>query len=201
MSILEQIRESPIIAAVRDTRALGRALESPIRVVFLLTGDINGAEEITTAVRKAGKAVLVHLDLMEGLGKDRAAIKFVAGVIRPDGVITTRANLIGAARGEGLFTVQRVFMLDSQSFQTAVATVRGTGPDAVECLPGIIPRVIGELARAMPVPIVAGGLVKTVDEIQNALRAGAAGVSVSNADLWYHVGVGRDPGPTLLRRS
>lgn len=184
MALLERVRRSPIIAAVRDLRDLRRALASTVPAVFLLVGDINSLPRCVLAAREAGKEILVHLDLIDGLGRDRAGVEFLARSVRPDGVITTRSNLIQAAKREGLFTIQRVFMLDSLSYRTAAEAVRSTGPDAVECLPGIIPRVISEFAREVSVPVVAGGMVKTAEEVRAALAAGAVAVSVSEQRLW-----------------
>ena len=38
-SILEALHASPVIAAVRSMEQLRRALETPVRVIFLLGGD------------------------------------------------------------------------------------------------------------------------------------------------------------------
>ncbi|MNF17349.1 Glycerol-3-phosphate responsive antiterminator [compost metagenome] len=52
-------------------------------------------------------------------------------------------------------------------------------------MPGLIPRVIGELRASTSLPIIAGGLIKDHEEIETALRAGAAAVSMGNQSLWH----------------
>lgn len=179
------IRENPIIAAVRDVADLRQALSSTVRAVFLLTGDVNNVAECVQAAHRAGKGIYVHLDLLEGLGRDKAAVRFLAREAAPDGIITTRSNLIQAAKQEGLYTIQRIFILDSLSIQTGVANVKATLPDAVECLPGILPRVFAELVPVVGIPIIAGGLLKQPAELRAVLRAGVRAVSVSHKRFWH----------------
>lgn len=57
-------------------------------------------------------------------------------------------------------------------------------PDYVEILPGLIPRVIGELSRSMNAPIIAGGLIKSKEEVVAALSAGAVAVSTTAEAVW-----------------
>ena len=184
MDLQYYTRANPIIAAVRDVGDLDQALTATVRTVFLLTGDINNVADCVRSARSAGKGIYLHLDLLEGLGKDKAAVRFLAEEARPDGIITTRSNLIQAAKKEGLYTIQRIFILDSLSIETGIANVRATLPDAVECLPGILPRVFGELVKELPLPIIAGGLIKYPEEIREVLQAGVKAVSVSNKKLW-----------------
>ena len=66
--------------------------------------------------------------------------------IRPDGVITTRSNLAMSARSMGMFTIQRVFILDSLAVDTAVKTIGQVEPDAVEILPGVLTKTLGRIA-------------------------------------------------------
>lgn len=187
MGLLAEIRTNPIIAAVRDVRDLEKAIASKVNAIFLLTGDINGILRCVESVRKAEKGVYIHLDLIKGLGQDRAAVRYLARKVKPCGVISTRSNLLQSAKAEGLYTIQRIFMLDSLSVKTAMFSIRKTGPDAVECLPGIIPRVFSELAHEVRQPIIAGGLLKHESEVISTLRSGVKAVSVSNQRLWNYL--------------
>lgn len=71
------------------------------------------------------------------------------------------------------------FLIDSHALEKAVQTVNKIKPDAVEAMPGLMPRVIKDLVGMTKVPIVAGGLFKTKDEMNQALQAGAIAVSAS----------------------
>jgi len=123
------------------------------------------------------------VDFAEGIGKDRYGLEFLAkqGV---DGILTTRTNVVKAAKEYGLITVQRFFIVDSHSLGTSVDSIKISKPDIIEIMPGIVTKKIKEFAEKANVPIIAGGLIETVDEVHAALEAGATVVSTGEADLW-----------------
>jgi glycerol uptake operon antiterminator len=51
-------------------------------------------------------------------------------------------------------------------------------------MPGIIPRVIGQINQKTNVPIIAGGLIQTQADVEKLLAAGAVSVSTSRHELW-----------------
>ena len=59
-------------------------------------------------------------------------------------------------------------------------------PDAVEVLPGVIlPIIAQELeARGALPPLIAGGLIRTMAQVEAVLGAGAVAVSTSQTSLW-----------------
>lgn len=71
-AIAEKLSENPVIAAVAEPECLPRALASDCTVVFLLAGDILNIGAMVDAVKGAGKAAIVHLDLIEGLSGRRS---------------------------------------------------------------------------------------------------------------------------------
>ena len=124
------------------------------------------------------------MDLVEGIGKDKAGLEFIksCGV---DGIISTRASIIKLAKEIGLKTVQRIFIIDSQSIISATAILK-INPDMLEIMPGVVPRAIKEFNNVLSVPIIAGGLIETADDIENAFSAGAAAVSTRLENLWNY---------------
>ena len=183
-SLFRLMEENPVIAAVREPSDWSRAVASPAAVLFLLCGDILSAGDMIAAARSAGKRVFVHLELLGGLGRDNRAVDFAALRLCPDGIISTRSAQIRWARERGLSTVQRFFLVDSQSVETALETALSTRPDYVELMPGLLPGVIRRLAGALPCGIIAGGLIETRAQAVEALSAGAGNVSTSCAKLW-----------------
>jgi len=180
------LRAHPVIAAVRDEPSLQAALDSLAQVVFLLGSPIARLGPVAEATAKAGKLLFVHLDFVAGLGRDEAAVEYLAGAIRPAGVITTRSILVTAARRLSLIPVQRLFLLDSQSVHTGLESARSSRAEVVEVLPGIIPRAIADTKAQLPhTLIIAGGLVRSAREVGRALAAGAAAVSSSSKTLWH----------------
>jgi glycerol uptake operon antiterminator len=189
------MRRRPIIAAVRDEAALQGALDSPSTVLFLLSARLLSIEHVVQRIRREERAVFVHLDLLDGLSKDQHGVHWLAEKARPTGVISTRGAMLGVARSLGLATVQRVFLLDSQSIRTGLDQAHNARPDVVEVLPGILPRVIADVAHRVQTPVIAGGMITTEADCCAALRAGAQAVSTSNERLWrVDLPVSRDCG-------
>lgn len=173
-----------VIAAVRNEEALTHALHSGVSAVFLLSSDISSLPETVARVKAAGKPVFAHMDFIEGLGKDKSGAKYLSNVIRPDGVITTKSALARYLMAEGMFVIQRFFMVDSQSFETAVRTIRDLKPDMAEIMPAVTPTAIRRMSGAVKTPVIAGGLAVTADDVRLALDAGACALSTGARALW-----------------
>ena len=73
-AIAEKLNENPVIAAVAEPERLPAALASDCGVVFLLSGDILSIGALVDAVKNAGKAAMVHLELIEGLSGKEIAV-------------------------------------------------------------------------------------------------------------------------------
>jgi glycerol uptake operon antiterminator len=182
--IMEDLKRFPVIPAIRDVSRIDTAISIKSRCVFLLTGNILNIKDIVRRVQSADRRIFLHLDLLEGISKNSMGIKYIAQEIKPDGVITTRANLINCAKTEGLFTIQRIFVLDSLAIDTAVKSIKNVNPDAIEILPAVIPKIIRRICQRTRHPIIAGGLIEDIQEVREALKEGAWAISVTKEDIW-----------------
>ena len=63
------LEENPVIASTSDD-LWEEAIASSAQVIFYLSANILSIGERTAAAHKAGKVLLVHADLAEGIGKD-----------------------------------------------------------------------------------------------------------------------------------
>ena len=172
-----------IIAADSNERDMDNALESAVSTIFDLSPNILTLEETVNNVHKAEKKIFLHMDLAEGIGRDKTGLQYVKqkGV---DGIISTRVNIIKAAREVGLFTVQRFFIVDSQSVNTTLEGIKASKPDMIEIMPGIATKVIMDLKTKLNIPIIAGGMIESRMEIRDAFQSGATAVSTSKRELW-----------------
>lgn len=174
-----------VIAAVRDELSFEEACKSKAKIIFDLAPSIENIESRVMLCAKYNKTLFIHIDLAEGIGKDKAGLRYISdcGV---DGIISTRTSLIKSANEVGLKTVQRTFLLDSQSVETAVSMLK-TKPDMLEIMPGVIsPRVISTICSKVSIPVIAGGLIETVAEAETAIAAGAVAVSIGKKELWNY---------------
>lgn len=185
-AFLQQVEDSPVIAAVRDEKALEQSLSSEVGIVFLLGFDIISLPEMTEKVRKAGQLPVVHLDLVAGLSPREEAVRYLREKTAAGGIITTKANLILCAQHMGLGTIQRVFMLDGMALKTITQQKRnGPYPDLVEILPGVLDgRVLRRIGNELDIPFICGGLIHDREDVMNALNAGALAVSSSSPTVW-----------------
>lgn len=172
-----------VIAAVRTREELLRAAASDVKIVFHLSPDILSLEEDIKILHKAGKKFFLHLDLADGIGKDRSGIQYVK-MLGIDGIISTRTSIIKYARELGVFTVQRFFIVDSQSIHTTIETLKSSKAEMMEVMPGNMVKVITRLKGTVDVPIIAGGLIETEEEAVEILKNGAFAVSTGNESLW-----------------
>ncbi|NLY32097.1 MAG: glycerol-3-phosphate responsive antiterminator, partial [Firmicutes bacterium] len=51
--------------------------------------------------------------------------------------------------------------------------------------PGIIPRVVKRVSQETQIPLIAGGLIESKEDILATLQAGAVGISTTKEELWY----------------
>lgn len=183
----DALGRNPIIAAIKSIDKLEKALVSPVENIFVLSCNICELEEYVERARAAGKLLFLHMDLIDGIGRDHYAVKYISDRIHPDGIITTKSGFVKNAREFGVFVIQRLFMLDSMSFDTGLKSLSSVshGPDALEILPGIMPGIIQEFTDKTKFPIIAGGLIREKNDVIQSLKAGALGVSTSSEELWY----------------
>lgn len=182
--VMEDLKRFPVIPAIRDISRIDAAVSKKSRCIFLLTGNILNVKDIVRHVKSADRRIFLHLDLLEGISKNSMGIKYIAQEIKPDGVITTRANLISCAKTEGLFTIQRIFVLDSLAVDNAERSIKNINPDAIEILPAVIPKIIRRICQRVRHPVIAGGLIEDVQEVREALEEGAWAISVTKEEIW-----------------
>ena len=183
-SFFEKVGVNPIIAAINDLERLEEALDSPCENIFLLTGNIFNLKEIAYRVKAKEKGLYIHIDLIDGFSKDTWGLEYIVKNIHPDGIITTKSNLVRMGKDLGAFTIQRLFILDSMSLEKGIQSIKNTRPDAIEILPGIMPKIIKKIYSETRIPVITGGLIMDKDDVIQSLGAGAIAISSSNENVW-----------------
>lgn len=176
--------EQRVLPAAKHAKDFETILESPYEYMVVLSTHISMLQPLMQMAKKRNKKVLLHADLIQGLNNDDYAAEYLSQVIKPAGLISTRANVINKAKQNGLVAVQRLFLLDTNALEKGYALLERTKPDYIEVLPGIMPHIIREVAEQTGIPIIAGGLIRSEEDVEQALAAGAVGVTTSRKDLW-----------------
>lgn len=168
-------------------------MELPYEYVVLLDSHVGQIKAIVDFITSHGKKVLLHADLIEGLKNDEYAAEYLCQAIRPAGLISTRAGVIAKTKQHRLIAIQRLFLLDTIALEKSYSLLERTQPDYIEVLPGVMPHIIAEVHERAGIPIFAGGLVRTVQDVEQAIAAGATAVTTSKVELWKHfAGKGRE---------
>ncbi|MFP3089292.1 glycerol-3-phosphate responsive antiterminator [Treponema sp. TIM-1] len=179
----EVLHRTPVILAVKSMDGLEKSILGGGRLMFVLFGDILSIPGIVAKIKDAGKIALVHIDLIDGLTSRDIVVDFIAENTRADGILSTKTNLLKRAKSRGLLAVQRFFVLDSLSLLNIEKQFPLDYADAVEILPGVIPKVIRRIVKIINKPVIAGGLVSDPEDVRQVLEAGAVSVSSSNMEL------------------
>lgn len=184
----DAVEANPVIAAVKSDAGLQAAVEmEEIQVIFVLYGDVCTIPEILERIKASGKKAMVHIDLIAGLSAKEISVEFIARQTRADGIITTKPALVRRAKELGIFAVLRFFVIDSLALKNIENLEMQCGtsrPDFIEVLPGVMPKVLGRIAKVSRIPMIAGGLITEKEDVIAALSAGAIAVSSTNQDVW-----------------
>ncbi len=181
----EAIEDSPIIAAIKDDEGLKKCVASDSKVIFILYGDICSIPDIVQYVKDAGKIAMVHLDLINGLSAKEIAADFIHKYTKADGIITTKPALIKRAKELGLYTILRLFVLDSMAYENIEKQLHTAKPDIIEILPALMPKVVSKICKLSTAPVIAGGLVADKDDVMALLQAGVVSISSTNEKIWF----------------
>ena len=177
--------EVPIIPAIRKPEFVDQAIMSRGRLIYLLTGDPENIESMIQKIVSAGKVPIVNLDLLNGFSRDKYAVNFLKRV-GAGGIISTHLDPLRHALAIGLYGVQRTFLLDSGAMDTITNQMRNTPVHALEILPALVaPKMVDRVhAISTDLPIVGGGLISNMKEVESLLAQGLSAVSTSNQEMW-----------------
>ena len=150
--------DNPIVAAIKDEEGLEVCIRrNDLQIVFVLYGEATTIGQIVDRLKEAGKTVMVHIDLVGGLSGREEAVRFIKAYTKADGIISTKPELVRYAKEIGLYTVYRIFVIDSKALKAVTLT---------------------------RTPVIAGGLISEKEDVIQALDAGAIAISATNRDVW-----------------
>lgn len=175
-----------VIAALRRIEDLHEILNhQQLKTIFILNCNIFQLKGIKQEGEKYNKNIFVHIDLVEGLGKDGAGVRYLAKSVGVTGIISTKTPLIRAAKEEGLVAVQRFFMVDSEAVKTGLKVAKKEKPHAIEIMPAYLPKYyLDELDNQLGLPMIAGGLIRDIKDAEQVLALGFQAITTSRRALW-----------------
>ncbi|GAM12946.1 glycerol-3-phosphate responsive antiterminator [Mesobacillus selenatarsenatis] len=176
--------DQKILPASSNMKEFEQFLESPFEIGVMLEVHIAQLKNINAMAKQYGKKMIFHVDMIQGLKSDDYSTEYLCQEYKPYGLISTKSSVILKAKQKGVLAVQRVFLIDSHALEKSYKLIQKTRPDYIEVLPGAMPWMIKEVKERVNIPIFAGGLIRTPEEVKNALDAGADAITTSKRDLW-----------------
>lgn len=174
----------PILPAIRNMKQFDEFLSSSFSYGVILDIHLGQLKGVIKEAQKHGKNMMVHVDLIQGIKHDEYGAEFICQDIKPTGIISTRSNVIAKAKQKKIYAIQRLFLLDTSAMEKSMEFIGKHKPDFIEVLPGIVPSLIQEIKEKTGIPIFAGGFIRTEEDVEQALKAGAVAVTTSNTKLW-----------------
>ncbi|ASB60214.1 glycerol uptake operon antiterminator GlpP [Bacillus stercoris] len=174
----------PILPAIRNMKQFDEFLNSSFSYGVILDIHLGQLKGVIREAQKHGKNMMVHVDLIQGIKHDEYGAEFICQDIKPAGIISTRSNVIAKAKQKKIYAIQRLFLLDTSAMEKSMEFIGKHKPDFIEVLPGIVPSLIQEIKEKTGIPIFAGGFIRTEEDVEQALKAGAVAVTTSNTKLW-----------------
>ncbi|MGD8190492.1 glycerol-3-phosphate responsive antiterminator [Brevibacillus ginsengisoli] len=175
-----------VLPAIRKIEDIEKMMSSNYEYIVILDLHVSRLKPIFQMAKANQKKLIIHMDLIQGLRSDEYSTEFICQEYRPFGVISTKGSVIQKARQKGIKSIQRMFLLDTSSIEKSVALMERTQPDYIEVLPGIMPKIIKEIRNRTNKDVFAGGLIDTIEEVEQAHVAGAITITTSNKDLWKY---------------
>ncbi|WP_308638281.1 glycerol-3-phosphate responsive antiterminator [Paenibacillus silvisoli] len=174
------------IASIKEPKHIEIALANRHRLsgVFLLTGHIGVLKGYVDVFMNHGLPVFLHLEKIGGLSTDLHGIDYLAKVIKPTGIITTKTSVVKTAKKLGLLTIQRFFLIDTEGLDNIAKSLCQVEPDIIELMPARIPEMIGKVKAFTHLPIITGGLLFECAHAKACLKHGATAISSSKPELW-----------------
>lgn len=177
-------REQRVLPVIKHMKDVDDFLDSAYSVGIVLDIHLAQLRNLMELTQRKDKQLIIHLDLVQGLSSDEAAVEYLCQECRPLGIISTRGKAIMTAKKKKVLAIQRVFLLDTQALENSFKLIEKLNPDYIEVLPGILPTILSEVKERVRKPILTGGFLRTVQHVEQALEAGAEAVTTSNRQLW-----------------
>ncbi|MBA4496539.1 glycerol-3-phosphate responsive antiterminator [Paenactinomyces guangxiensis] len=173
-----------VLPAAKSIKDFEKLMKTRFEYIVLLDSHVAQLKSLINLANRHHKKVLLHVDLIQGLRSDEYAAEFLCQSIKPAGLISTRTPVVSIAKKKSLIAIQRIFLLDTHALSTSYRLLKTFKPDYIEVLPGIMPHIIKEVAENTGIPILAGGLIRTIEEVNESIGAGAVAATTSSERIW-----------------
>lgn len=172
------------LPALSNFKLIKEFLKTDIKYCLLVDFQLAEIGPIISELKSHNRKVLVHIDMIKGLSADEYGAIYLIQNHRVDGIVSIKPKVISLCKKRNVIGMQRVFLKDSISLKRSILILRKSKPDCLEILPAISTGVIQHIKDELNCEVFSGGLISSEKQVQDCLKAGAAGITVSNPNLW-----------------
>ena len=159
-----------ILPAIRNIKDLEKLIKTDYKMCVLLDMHIGHIKSIMELLKQNHIECFIHI--------------FIIQQYKPKGIVSTKSKVIKKAKSLNTLTIFRVFIIDSQALKRSIDLIKKVEPDFVEVLPGVASKAIHHIQKETNTQVIAGGLINTIDEVNEAVKNGAKYVTTSYDKLW-----------------
>lgn len=170
----------PVVKRIKDVKNACN-----YKVAYIVIMDIHIAQlaNCCKLLKNHGKKIIVHIDLIKGLKSDEYAVDYLIHSLEVDGIISVKSSIIEKVKKLNKISIQRMFLIDTQSYHKSISFIRVSKPDYIELLPGCLSKMIKRVYEELNIKVLAGGLIDDENEVYDALNNGATAITTSNINL------------------
>lgn len=173
-----------ILPAIRTMKDLEKLIKTDYKECVLLDTHIGHLKSIMELLDKNNLATYIHIDLIKGMSYDEFACEYIIQNYKPKGIVSTKTKVIKKAKALNTTSILRVFVIDSHALTRSIELINRVEPDFVEVLPGIASKAIKVIGEETNAKVIAGGLIKEQEEVDQAIQNGAKYITSSDRSLW-----------------
>lgn len=172
-----------LIPAISTHQSLKKFLVSEREYGIVMNFQLAQLSDIVQAMKQQQKKVWIHLELIKGLSNDEFGAIYCIQELKVDGIITTKPKVIELCRKRKTLGIMRFFLKDTLSLNQSLDLIQKTQPDLVEVLPAM-PESLRYLGGKVTSPVMLGGLIRSKEDVDACIKAGAVAVTCSLEELW-----------------
>ena len=181
MPLLHLLRQNPVIAAVKDNASPQLAIDSECQFISVLYGNICTISNIVKRLRTPGNMLLFMLICWKARQIKKSLFSFWKLVTEEaDGIISTKASMLKAARAEGFSVFIACLLLIQFRFTTLISKLRNRIRIVLGSCRAVCPKCWSWVTEKIRQPLIAGGLVCDEEDARNAINAGVVALSTTN---------------------
>jgi glycerol uptake operon antiterminator len=176
--------KNTLIPAITNIKDLEYFLTLDHDICVVMSIHVSMIQRVVDRCKERQKKVWLHLDLIPGLSSDEYGAEFAIQSFNVDGIVSTKAPAIKAAKKKKVKAIYRVFLIDTASMNRSLSRIDDLQPDYIEFLPALAHKILPLIQERIHVPVIGGGLIQSPQDMQDCFDSGMVAVTVSKTNLW-----------------